>query len=285
VVLSARIPKLALALALLSLGMSCREARARTVAGSGLEELKVKRACLYYTYSPNTRRHWKKSGERLKVGDTLMGKIVIRKNKLVLFKRNGQIQATHFDCFEGPQDRFSLRALKTFASLGFLSWQETYSVTSPTGTTYPLLSNAAGACVGAGIELRHGRWDFGLDACLSFAKAQLSQDSSVTDGFTLDVRNANVFSIVLSPEALWRPLSENVLLGFNLPLVARFASIPVPAATADGEYKLSSPISLFPSLLFEARLERLPIAISQKIGFYRSLSRFLWLIELQYHFK
>jgi hypothetical protein len=110
-------------------------------------------------------------------------------------------------------------------TLSYASWRDRVEVKNP-NEIISLVSSVKGPCVGG--EIGHGNdfWEWGVGACLSFAKGSVThKDSPTAEYFEARVP---VNSFHLSPIVRWKPLGAGASLGVELPLIYRSGDFSVP---------------------------------------------------------
>ena len=121
-----------------------------------------------------------------------------------------------------------------YASFDLMSWQNRfYLINKTTNAQFNLLSTALGACAGGGRKWQNSIFEFNLEGCLlSGSSTVSSQDTSVT----YQQSSVSEFGVIAGPGFYLRNLSENVLLGFQIPFMYQKGDLTVPA----GSYKFKN---------------------------------------------
>jgi hypothetical protein len=175
--------------------------------------------------------------------------------------------------------------VKWQVNLGFISWQEGLHLKGASNNVAERATNL-GLCPGATRLVVNERTEWGIQGCLIYAKSQVgpaSQDSDVSSTGGYRAKSADVFGVLGSYNWYWRPLSQNVAIGVNVPLILRYGLWPLledPTST----------IGVGPSFFFliglfvESRLERGNWHFSQKVGFLNIPNSLSWSLEGGYTF-
>jgi len=165
------------------------------------------------------------------------------------------------------------------------SWQEKLSIKeSQSNRTAELRSTQVGFCPGLQWMSQATRWERGWGLCGLYAKAQIANASQPQDGeLDYDAKNADVFGLKVYPSIYFRPRSEQVAIGFLIPVLFRFAPWPVPAS-AQGGVSVGPRWSVLAGLELEGRFERGIFVFSQKVGFYNRPRSLNWSIQAGFKF-
>lgn len=157
-----------------------------------------------------------------------------------------------------------------FVSIGFFSWQEKLFLDGQFPTE--ITETSLGGCFGGGWELRHGIFDFGLSGCGFFAESEAGATSPVS----YRLKNAKVFGGMIGPGGFVHPFdSRSISIGLSIPVIIRKGDWPtVPS------YSISPTFSINVTPLLESRIAWDDWFVSQKIGFYRSFSSVVWMLQL-----
>ncbi len=158
------------------------------------------------------------------------------------------------------------------ATLGYIWWQETLDLITPSGTRHTLVGNTNGPCIGLTWLHRGNEWDYSLNGCVVVGFTDVSSQRTI-DYFQQSVET---YGIIVGPGLQFRPDGGKVSLGIQLPLVGKYTSWAVPSSA----YKVSSETKLTGGALLDAswRLQR--YVIHQKVGFVYSLG-WTWLVQLE----
>jgi hypothetical protein len=104
-----------------------------------------------------------------------------------------------------------------FVSSGYLSLKDKLSVTPAGDKSSDIESTNEGWCLGGGYKVENAFWQWNLNGCYSTTVANVG--STAINFFEKEVP---ITVIMLGPAALWKPLSGDVALGLNLPIIYRF---------------------------------------------------------------
>ena len=103
----------------------------------------------------------------------------------------------------------------SFAFLDYFSWQDSFTLTTPTGHKMLTTTNQ-GWCAGGGYGYANSRYHFFADGCLVYARGDISAGSS---GITYHQTNVYARGIKVSPGAGMFVSSVKAEVGFKIPLM------------------------------------------------------------------
>lgn len=106
-----------------------------------------------------------------------------------------------------------------YASLDILSWQDrVILVNRNTNEKNNLLSTAIGSCIGGGKKWENIKYEFDLEGCFAVATATISSENRAIN---YQQSSVSVKGIMIGPGMYFKTISDNVLLGFQLPVKYR----------------------------------------------------------------
>ncbi len=164
-------------------------------------------------------------------------------------------------------------------TLGFLSWQDTFSVSSATATI-PLRDTAVGISPGVAYELPvSGPFfaDFGGSFILGSNDATVSP---VQPGAAISytANGATAYGFLARAGMYWRGEESPITVGVSVPLLFKKTSWPTPA----GGFTVDNDSAFSLGFLIESRITRGDFSVTPRVGFLQSASRYLWQLELGY---
>lgn len=113
-----------------------------------------------------------------------------------------------------------------YAMWDVVSWQDhVHLVNTTTSVKHNLLSTNLGACVGAGRNWQNVKYEFNAEGCFAMAKSTISSESQA---ITYQQSKVPVKGIIAGPGMYFKSFSENVLVGFQLPIMYRTGDWTLP---------------------------------------------------------
>ena len=140
-----------------------------------------------------------------------------------------------------------------------------------------MLSTALGACGGGGRKWQNSIFEFNLEGCLLSGSATVSsQDSSVT----YQQSSVSELGVIAGPGFYLRNLSENVLLGFQIPFMYQKGDLTLPA----GAYKFKSDKVFGGGYFFQSKFKVSNLFIRTRLGKIFPNPASQWSIGILYDF-
>ncbi len=107
-----------------------------------------------------------------------------------------------------------------------VSWQDhVHLINTTTSVKHNLLSTNLGACVGAGRSWQNVKYEFNAEGCFAMANSTISSESRA---ITYQQSKVPVKGIIAGPGMYFKSFSENVLVGFHLPIMYRTGDWTLP---------------------------------------------------------
>lgn len=203
----------------------------------------------------------------------------------IVYSDGPKIKAAKKDCFTAIdlQPRLTPQKFKLVrrVKLAFSTWQESTSLTQANQDKFPLRANFTGVCPGYGIALEsEKKIHLELSACAFLGTTEIGESAGETNLPPILYRSSGVRAIGLraEPSFYWRFQSEDVSLGFTVPLLYRRVSWVEPG----GGLQISRKNALVPGFVLAPRMERSGWAISPQLGFMQALKNTFWSFEFSY---
>lgn len=105
-----------------------------------------------------------------------------------------------------------------YAALDFISWQDRLYLVNTGGEKINLLSTAIGTCAGIGRKWENVKYEFDMEGCLAYATASISSENK---SVKYQQSSVSVTGFLFGPGMYFKTFSENVLLGFHIPVKYR----------------------------------------------------------------
>ncbi len=105
-----------------------------------------------------------------------------------------------------------------YAALDFISWQDRLYLVNNVGQKVNLLSTAIGTCVGAGRKWENVKYEFDLEGCFALATATIDSENKA---IKYQQSSVSVKGFIFGPGMYFKTFSDNVLLGFHIPVKYR----------------------------------------------------------------
>jgi len=142
-----------------------------------------------------------------------------------------------------------------FATVNYVWWQESVTVTAAAGQNYEMFVNAHGPCAGLGYLYRLSNWDLLFSGCAMYGS------SNVGDGTNYFQKGVDTLALIAGPSVQYRA-GTKVNIGLGIPAVYRTTSweLPTPAWKVEPASRISA------GLLLEAQWRIRRTILQQKIG-------------------
>ncbi len=115
---------------------------------------------------------------------------------------------------------------KWYAMFEVVSWQDrVHLINTATSQKHNLLNTSLGTCMGAGKNWQNIKYEFDFEGCLIVATSTISSESTAV---TYQQSKVPVLGAVIGPGMYFKAISENVLLGFQLPIMYRKGDWSLP---------------------------------------------------------
>lgn len=105
-----------------------------------------------------------------------------------------------------------------YAALDFISWQDRVYLVNTAGEKVNLLSTALGTCVGLGKKWENVKYEFDMEGCFAVATATISSENKAVK---YQQSSVSVKGFMAGPGMYFKTFSDNVLLGFHVPVKYR----------------------------------------------------------------
>jgi len=249
-----------------------------TLADQNIRSYETIQRC-HLEFFKKKKRRWKKFKRALKVGAKFRGRFTpnARYIRLIFGKRKVRILA---DCVREAEKK---SPFESYLSLSVVSWQQDATLTSSTGTVFPLLATSFGICVGGGWRYSFNSWlDGDLGGCGYAAIGDLANSNGKPSppGLTYRAETVRGFGLFAGASILGVLTKDKVSAGFTIPLLLRTAPWPVPDS---GGFALDVGSPIATGFLITTRLGGDTWQLSSKIGFIGSTSTLIWLLGMDYH--
>jgi hypothetical protein len=250
-------------------------------------------------------RKWMDSSVTLKKDTSILARFSKESPEVLVFRARGyddSLFAGKKDCLLSP-DLLRKNVIDSSenifrASIGLWSWQEKLSTKYGSENEIPLRANNFGACPGLQWVRLSEKTETGVSLCFLYAKAQISNASQVgvetdLDGDGLDepesqwiasykAKNIDVFGALVSPSFYYRPFSESVAFGVQLPIMFRYVVYAEPAQAE--AFTFAPRFWILLGVFLESRFELGSLYISNKVGFFNKPNSLAWALEGGYEF-
>lgn len=115
---------------------------------------------------------------------------------------------------------------KWYAMVEIVSWQDhVHLINTATSQKHNLLNTSLGSCIGAGKNWQNSKYEFDAEGCLVMATSTISSESSAV---TYQQSKVPVTGAIFGPGMYFKAISENVLLGFQIPVMYRKGDWSLP---------------------------------------------------------
>lgn len=112
-----------------------------------------------------------------------------------------------------------------FASITYLTWNYSLSITDSTGESTALYSKERGPCLGGGIRYQSALWGFESGLCYAFISATVGEDSK---NVKYNQSKVPVDALISTTSIIWRP-ADSVAIKFGMPIIYHNGDYTPPA--------------------------------------------------------
>ncbi len=168
---------------------------------------------------------------------------------------------------------------KWYVMFDAVSWQDRIRlINTVTSQKYNLLNTNLGTCIGAGKKWQNSTYEFDFEGCLLVATSTISSESTE---ISYQQSKVPVLGAILGPGMYFRAFSENLLLGFQLPIMYRKGDWTLPANL---QYRFEKAQSLEVGSFVQSKFKVKKIYIRTRMGIIFSNPGSYWSLGAVYDF-
>ncbi len=168
---------------------------------------------------------------------------------------------------------------KWYASLEVLSWQDRVILVSKSDNTKNnLLSTAIGSCVGFGRKWENVKYEFNMEGCFTFASATISAENKAIN---YQQSSVAIKGVMVGPGMYFKTVSENVLVGFQIPVKFRQGDWTNPDP---GLYRFERDKAVEAGYFVQSKIKVKKVSIRTRIGKVFPNPGSLWSVGVTYDF-
>lgn len=234
--------------------------------------------------------------KKLPVGTIAIGKPAPQSNDLILFKTSETrelLLAARKSClFQTTEKSKASEEVvdvsvnrRTNLTLGTFHWQENVSVDYQNIQTQIRSTTVAIGLTLQKMKVRE-KSERGMHYQVIYGKSQLALAAEPNDSSNIQefgVSNVDVAAFIAAPTYLIRPSSGDIAFGIQLPLMLRYALLPLPANIAS-EASIGPKLKFLTGLFLESRFERGNFIFTQKVGFLNIPKSLTWGLDAGWRF-
>ncbi len=162
--------------------------------------------------------------------------------------------------------------------LDIVSWQDrVYLINKTTNTKYVLLSTSLGSGVGIGLKRENANYEFTLEG--SYIEGN-SSISSISSGTTYQQSSIGVRSLNSGVGFYYKGLSNNVMVGFDIPVMYRVGDWELPA----GNYEFERDRLLGVGYFLQTKFKVYSLSIRTRMGKIFPNPGTYWTVGAMYEF-
>lgn len=166
-----------------------------------------------------------------------------------------------------------------YAALDFISWQDRlYLVTLASGQKTNLLSTAIGTCLGLGRKWENSKYEFDMEGCFAVATATISSEDRAV---RYQQSSVSVKGLMVGPGMYFKTFSDNVLLGFHVPIKYRQGDWTNPDESL---YRLENDKSWEVGYFVQSKIKIKSISLRTRLGKVFPNPGSLWSIGILYDY-
>lgn len=166
-----------------------------------------------------------------------------------------------------------------YVSMDLLSWQDRlYLVNLNTNVKTNLLSTAMGTCIGGGKKWENVRYEFNMEGCFAVANATIS---SQTPSINYQQSSVSVKGFMAGPGMYFKAISDNVLLGVQIPVKYRSGDWTNPDET---QYRFERETAYEVGYFLQSKIKIKKVALRTRLGKVFPNPGSLWSVGLLYDF-
>lgn len=166
-----------------------------------------------------------------------------------------------------------------YATLEILSWQDrVILVNKSTNVKNNLLSTAIGSCVGGGKKWENIKYEFDLEGCFAVASATISAENRA---ISYQQSSVSVKGLFVGPGMYFKTISDNVLLGFQIPVKYRTGDWTNPD---EATYRFEKDTALEAGYFIQSKIKIKNVSLRTRLGKVFPNPGSLWSVGAVYDF-